>query len=333
MFTILVKEIAAAEDSCLRGQSYSASPGCPRNLMVDILEKAALVALLRQRVNSRRWRLLVEHVEALGSALAVLEGREAPGCVVQLDLFEEFSPPPMERLEKIADEIHAWEAKGLTFVTVLDEAYPVNLRAVYDRPPFLFIRGVLCPEDDKSVAVVGTRKPTPDGLRRARKLAAELVGAGVTVVSGLALGIDTAAHRAALRAGGRTLAVIGTGITRCYPPQNRALQDEIARKGAVLSQFWPDDPPARPRFPLRNAVMSGLALATVIVEASETSGARIQAEFALKQGRPVFLLRSLLEKEWARKFAQKPGVTVVDHLCDLMVPLEKLLHPSAELVA
>ena len=231
------------------------------------------MALLR---NGRRpWQLYADLVEEAGGALAVLE-EEAQQDASQASLF-----PADHRsaLRTARGEIEAWEAHGLELLTVLDRGYPDNLRAVHDRPPLIFVAGALRPTDTNAVAVVGARTPSPDGVKVAAAIATHLVARGYAVASGLASGIDTAAHTAALSSAvnGRTLAVIGTGLNRSYPPENAALQRRIATEGAVISQFWPDAPPSRRSFPMRNAVMSGLALATVVVEASHTSGSRTQA--------------------------------------------------------
>jgi DNA processing protein len=163
------------------------------------------------------------------------------------------------------------------------------------------------------------------GAKRGRAIAEHLVDSGYTVVSGLAAGIDTAAHTAALAEGGRTVAVIGTGLARAYPPQNEDLQRRIGTECAVISQFWPDSPPSRRSFPMRNAVMSGIALATVVVEASDTSGARMQARLALAQGRPVFLLTSLVERQaWARDYSERPGTQVVRDPVEITAALKRL---------
>jgi DNA processing protein len=210
----------------------------------------------------------------------------------------------------IEEQLTAWEADGIKLVSVLDPEYPVNLKSVDDRPPVLFIAGELKAVDARSVAVIGSREASDAGVTVAQAIAGHLVEQDFTVISGLAAGIDTAAHAAALSKGGRTVAVIGTGLRRAYPPQNAELQRRIAADCAVVSQFWPDDPPSRRTFPMRNAVMSGLTLATVIVEASATSGSRVQARFALGQGRPVLLRDALLEQAWARELATKPGVHI-----------------------
>ncbi|MBI4280006.1 MAG: DNA-protecting protein DprA [Armatimonadetes bacterium] len=169
-----------------------------------------------------------------------------------------------------------------------DAAYPAGLRNIYDPPPVLYLRGRLVPEDVLAVAVVGTRRPTPYGLAAAERIAGDLARAGLTVVSGLARGIDGAAHRAALRAGGRTVAVLGCGVDVAYPPEHRRLIDDMVRHGAVLSEFPPGTPPRRQHFPRRNRLISGLSLGVVVVEGAEDSGALITADFALDQGREVF---------------------------------------------
>ncbi|CAO5228567.1 DNA-processing protein DprA [Frankia sp. AgKG'84/4] len=231
--------------------------------------------------------------------------------------------PRLDELKDIARE--AVEQAGsvdAVLHTVLDESYPTNLRLIFNLPPFLFVRGQLEADDLRSVAVVGTRKATDVGLRRSASMARLLVGHGVTVVSGMARGIDTAAHQAALAEDGRTIAVIGTGIMQCYPAENRGLCDEIADKGAVVSQFWPDSPPAKHTFPRRNITMSGISQGTVVIEASSTSGAKMQARFALEHGKKLFLLRSLVDShEWAAEYADRPGVRTVDNVEDVVTSL------------
>jgi DNA processing protein len=210
----------------------------------------------------------------------------------------------------IEQQLAAWQADGIKLVSVLDSEYPENLGSVHDRPPVLFVAGELQAADTRSVAVIGSRQASDTGLAAAQAIAQHLVEQGFTVISGLAAGIDTAAHTAALSKGGRTVAVIGTGLRHAYPAQNAELQRRIARECAVVSQFWPDDPPSRRSFPLRNGVMSGMTLATVIVEASATSGTRVQARLALGQGRRVLLRDALLDQDWARELAARPGVHI-----------------------
>jgi DNA processing protein len=219
------------------------------------------------------------------------------------------------------DDRQAWvvetlakaERDGMHLTTVIDDDYPANLRLIYNLPPFLFYRGQLQQDDARSVAVVGTRGPTPEGLTRARRLAGGLAAAGVTVLSGLARGIDTAAHEGCLEKGGRTIAVLGSGLNHVYPPENEGLAERICQRGALVSQFWPDRPPTRDGFPRRNIVMSGLGQGTVVIEASSTSGAKMQARYALEHGKKLFLLSSLVkEREWARRYMKRGAVEVSD---------------------
>ncbi|MGW2258831.1 DNA-processing protein DprA [Streptomyces sp. NPDC004749] len=287
------------------------------------LERAALVALLRR--GERPWSEVTDQVESVGSAREVLESaldRSGQGAL--------FDTSPAADLDGIVTEIADWEREGMRLVTVLDEDYPLYLRLVHQRPPFLFLRGVPV-ENDLRVAVVGTRRPTPEGVAHARDIAGGLAERGVTVVSGLAAGIDTAAHGAALAVGGRTVAVLGTGLRHSYPAQNAALQREIAERGLLLSQFWPGSPPSKTSFPLRNAVMSGYSLATVVVEAAYRSGARMQARLALEHGRRVFLMRSLMTHEWAREYATRPNTEVIDGPDDVFGRLDSLVPSAGEL--
>jgi DNA processing protein len=286
-------------------------------------ESAALVALLKS--GRGPWQRYADLVEEAGSAIAVL-GRESAAQGDQKSLFAD---PMQERLAQAAAEIAAWRAEGIRLLTVLDPEYPENLRGVHDRPPLVFAAGDLGPSDARSIAVVGARMASDGGLGAARAIAEHLVARRFTVVSGLAAGIDTAVHTSALACGGRTLAVIGTGLRRVYPPENAALQRRIAGECAVVSQFWPGSPPSRRSFPMRNAVMSGLTLATVIVEASHTSGSRMQARLALGHGRPVFLLGSLLAQPWAREFSARPGTHVVGAPEEITAIVERLTSTGA----
>jgi DNA processing protein len=175
----------------------------------------------------------------------------------------------------------------ITPITLLDAAYPENLRQVADPPPVLFTRGSVLASDANAVALVGTRRATPYGRAVADRLSRDLAQAGVTVVSGLAKGIDTVAHHAALMAGGRTIAVLGNGLDQVYPPSNAGLASQIVDSGALVSEFAPGIPPDAVNFPRRNRIISGLSKLTVIIEAGERSGALITADFALEQGRDV----------------------------------------------
>jgi DNA processing protein len=282
-------------------------------LVTALDDRAALVSLLRN--GTRPWTEYAELIEQRGGALAVLE--EDQGLFAR------------EGLGDASAQIARWERRGIRILTVLDPDYPENLHAVHDRPPLVFVAGRLGSSDARSVAVVGSRAASAEGVARARVIAHQLVDAGYAVTSGLAAGVDTAAHMTALRHGGRTIAVIGTGLERCYPSENAELQRRIARECAVVSQFWPDAPPTKTSFPARNAVMSGLSLATVVVEATATSGARGQARIALAHGRPVFLAEPLLEQDWARACARLPGTHVISSPNEIVATLDRLTSPGA----
>lgn len=177
---------------------------------------------------------------------------------------------------------------GASLLTLADPEYPALLKTLPDPPLILYVRGSLLPIDDKALSVVGTRKATHYGLETAYKLAGALAKQGVTVISGLAHGIDTAAHRGALMAEGRTFAVLGCGIDQIYPADNRDLADAIIESGALISEFPLGTPPEARNFPRRNRVISGMALGVLVVEAPEGSGALITADMAAEQGREVF---------------------------------------------
>lgn len=178
--------------------------------------------------------------------------------------------------------------KGIQVLTWDEDAYPRRLKNIDQPPPVIYVRGTLAAEDDYAVAIVGTRRCTIYGRQVTEELAAYLAQNGITVVSGLARGIDTFAHQAALNAGGRTLAVLGCGVDIIYPPENRRLGEQVIASGALVSDYAPGTRPDGPNFPPRNRIISGLTLATVVVEAGATSGALITAEFAANQGREVF---------------------------------------------
>lgn len=281
-------------------------------------ERAALVALLRHSAAGQRWRQTVEDVADQGSAFDVLRA-EVGGQL--------FGDPTDELVSRAAAEIAEWESAGITVVSYFDDGYPSQLRDVHDFPPLLFVHGTLI-EHDTGVCVVGSRAAAQSGVIFTRELASALAGEGLTVISGLARGIDTAAHTAALTAGGRTVAVIGTGIDRFYPAENEQLQRRIEADGLVVSQFWPGTQPGKHTFPMRNATMSAYGQATVIVEAAERSGARIQARQAIAHGRPLVLRSEVVATtRWGRTLADNASdVHVVDTVDDALTALGAILQ-------
>ena len=180
--------------------------------------------------------------------------------------------------------------------------------------------------------MVGTRTPSREGVRLATHIASELAMSGITIVSGLAKGIDTAAHAAAINAGGRTIAVYGTTIDRVYPAGNKGLARSVARSGACVSQFLPTTRTGPWCFPVRNITTSGLSLGTIVVEAGPTSGARMQAEAALAHGKRVFLVEELTRQTWAREMAENPQVTSVSKAQDIALAVDQEVAPRADVL-
>lgn len=269
------------------------------------------------------WSLIAREALVADGVEAMMAGQfreTSPSAGTARALWPSLAQDRPRAEQRVLDEIALAEGMGARLVTVIDDGYPANLKLIPNLPPFLFVRGTLSADDARSVAVVGTRQASDEGLARAGRLARELADRGVTVVSGLAAGIDTAAHQAALQAGGRTIAVIGTGITRCYPVSNRGLAERIADGGGALaSQFWPSTPPARHTFPRRNVVTSGISQGTVVIEASSTSGAKMQARLAIEHGKRVFLLRSLVTgQSWARRYVDERGAVEVSDTSDVL---------------
>ncbi|HXG59922.1 MAG TPA: DNA-processing protein DprA [Planctomycetota bacterium] len=198
-------------------------------------------------------------------------------------------------------ELELAERRKIAILPCTSPEFPPALRALYDHPLVLYRRGELREEDALAVGIVGSRRCTDYGRRQAARFARELAAQGLTIVSGLARGVDTAAHRGALQArGGRTLAVLGSGLLRIYPPENARLLEDICARGAALSEFPLTSGPRTENFPRRNRLISGLSLGILVVEAAERSGALITADWALEQGRDVFCVPGSVESPLSR---------------------------------
>jgi DNA processing protein len=235
--------------------------------------------------------------------------------------------------EEMADHLTDWENRidleeekrriadhGITLLTLDDEEYPPALRTIHDPPFLLYIRGHITPADTAAIGVVGSRRTTHYGKEQAKKLSFQLAKAGFCIVSGLARGIDTAAHEAALAAEGRTLAVLGSGIGNVYPPENQALADRIAENGAVISEFPVLYVPDKQSFPLRNRIVAGISQGLLVVEAPVRSGSLITANQALEQGRTVFAVPGPIDRptsEGCHRLIQQ-GATLVCSAQDII---------------
>jgi DNA processing protein len=224
-------------------------------------------------------------------------------------------------LEKVVErELSLLREVGGRVITLKDEEYPKRLRDIYDPPALLYVRGELKKEDEFAISIVGSRKTTPYGRWFTEKVSQELARHGVTIVSGMARGIDSLAHWGAISGGGRTIAVLGCGVDVIYPSENRNLFAKIIDRGAILSEFPMGSPPEGGHFPRRNRIISGLSLGVVVVQASEKSGSLITAGYALEQGREVFAVPGNVGTESSRGTHRliKEGAKLVESSEDIL---------------
>ena len=224
------------------------------------------------------------------------------------------------RWAEVDEELRRASDLGVALVSIEEERYPVGLRFIHDPPPVLYVRGRIDRADLEAIAIVGSRSASPYGIASADRLARELAACGVTVVSGLAIGIDAAAHRGALAAGGRTIAVLGCGIDQVYPSRHGKLAAAVAEAGAVVSELPIGTPPEAHQFPRRNRIVAGLSLGVVVVEAGERSGSLITARLALEQGRDVLAVPGEIGLERTRGPHRliRQGATLVESAADVL---------------
>lgn len=291
--------------------------------------REAHVALnLVDHVGPVRLRLLLEH---FGDAPSILAASKAE--LLRVRGIGEETAEALARWEQTVDleaELKRIREFGCRVVIPSDEEYPALLREIYDPPIVLYVKGRLEPRDRHAVAMVGSRRTTHYGMECARRLAFQLAHCGVTVVSGGARGIDTAAHQGALAAKGRTLAVLGTGINLVFPPENAELFARIAAQGALLTQFPFNRPADKQTFPIRNRIVAGMTLGTVVVEADLHSGALITAEMAVEQGRQVFAVPGRIDSPQSKGCHDliKKGAKLCESAEDVLSEFEYLFPAS-----
>lgn len=273
-------------------------------------------------------------VESFGSPAAVLaasmDALLASGCT-SLSAAQAIRQALDAETEGAIDrELVLLERLGFSVVTVLDEVYPPRLKAIPDPPPFLYVSGSLDPRDRHAVAVVGSRRATVAGRLVTERLSRDLASAGFTIVSGLARGVDAAAHRGALEAGGRTVAVLGCGLDRTYPPEHQSLRKQIEASGAVVGELPLGAYPHGYHFPRRNRIISGMSLGVVVAEAALQSGSLITARLAAEQGREVFAVPGFVTAENSRgpNGLIKQGAKLVEDVADVIDELLPQLDGS-----
>ena len=281
------------------------------SLAVTPKQKLWIALTVTPGLGATRTRKLVEHfgsVERVFQAsLTEVEAAGVPAESAQSVALGKSIEQAEQQLEKAA-------AAGASILSIEDDGYPERLREIYDPPVVLFVRGNVQALSEAGIAVVGTRHPTPYGLGMSERLACDLAGAGVIIISGLARGVDTAAHRGAVNARGKTVAVFGTGVDEIYPRENKKLAEQIlANGGALISEFPVGTFPAPQNFPIRNRIISGLSVGVLVIEGGEFSGTRITARCALEQCREVFAVPGNVttKNSWTPNTLIKQGAKLV----------------------
>ena len=241
--------------------------------------------------------------------------------------------PDGSSCRSLEQEIRAIERGRIEVRSVLDSTYPARLKMIADPPPLLYITGTLTEQDELAIAIVGARRATAAGRVMTEELSHDLAAAGMTVVSGLARGVDAAAHRGALAAQGRTVAVLGCGIDRTYPPEHDRLRGQIEERGAILSEAPVGAPPHSHYFPRRNRIISGLSLGVIVTEAAINSGSLITARCAAEQGREVFAVPGFVKQDTSRgtNALLKDGAALVECAQDVIDAVLPQLEPALRL--
>ena len=295
------------------------------NYMTDT--ERLLILNMIEDVGSIRTRCLLEY---FGSLSKVFEAGEDElkrvkniGSLIALKIVQGIREIDLNK------ELKLIKRHNVKVITFIDEDYPVSLKNIHDPPVVLYVKGEILPEDDIAIAIVGSRKASFYGMQTAERLGYELASRGVTIVSGMARGIDSSAHRGALKANKRTIAVLGSGLANIYPEEHIILAEEISSKGAVISEFAMETIPDRGNFPKRNRIISGLSKGVVVVEAAQKSGALITADCALEQGKEVFAVPGKVDSLTSKgtNGLIKQGAKLAETVEDVLEELNLKNHP------
>ncbi len=306
-------------------------PPVESNAVPPTAEEAELLSMLRLHlvngIGPRHSQLLLDHFGSaagvLAASLAQLEEVAGIGPKIALSI-------AASKLGRDAEiELEESQQLGVKLLRRGSAGYPKAIERICDPPLLLYCRGDILPQDELAVAIVGSRRCTVYGRQQAEKFATALARAGVTIVSGLARGIDAAAHQGAVAAGGRTLAVMGTGLAEIYPPEHRELAKQVAEHGALLSEFKLHQTPHAGHFPQRNRIISGLSVAVVVIEAGRSSGALHTARHAMEQGREVLAVPGRIDSLASEGCHDliRDGVTLIRHVDDILAAIGPLTKP------
>ncbi len=290
---------------------------------------AELHALLRLNLTKGIGPTTCRHLlEKFGSAQTALRASERELKEAGLDARQVKSLQPTKKADEadVERELRLAQECGVRLLSWNDKDYPINLKFIYDPPPILYVKGELRPQDAVAMAIVGSRLCTYYGQTQAERFASTLGHAGFTIVSGLARGVDTSAHLGTLKAGARTIAVMGCGLAKIYPRENAELAERISKEGAIVSELPMLTPPDKANFPPRNRLISGLSLGVIVIEAGQRSGSLITAHWALEQGKEVFALPGQIDSPHSRGTHKliKEGAKLVEDVSDILEELGPL---------
>ena len=289
-----------------------------------------LILNMVEGLGSVRTQGLLKHFGSLEEVFQATEGQlrkvEGIGEKISLKIIQSIRGIDLQK------ELDLIKRHNIKIISFLDKSYPKNLKNIYDPPMVLYVLGEVLPQDDAAIAIVGSRLASFYGIQQAERLGFELASRGITVVSGLARGIDSSAHRGALKAGGRTLAILGSGILNMYPQEHKELARKISENGAVISEFPMMTIPERGNFPKRNRIISGLSLGVVVVEAAQRSGALITSDIAMEEGREVFAVPGKVDSITSRGTNKliKQGAKLAETVDDILEELDLQVESGLE---